>query len=68
MTIILSGEQVAVEKFFEIRKVDAVILQVNAALPLVPGIHALNVNAKRIGFKRGTSRRAICSREAIHAD
>jgi hypothetical protein len=48
---VLSGEQVAVEKPFEIRKVDTVILQVHAALPLVPGIHTLNVNAKRICFK-----------------
>jgi hypothetical protein len=51
MTLVLSGEQIAVEKPFEIRKADAVILQVDAALPLVPGIHAINVYAKRICFK-----------------
>jgi hypothetical protein len=45
MTPILSGEQIAVKKPFEIRKVDAVILQVSAALPSVPGY------SKRICFK-----------------
>ena len=51
VTLVLSGEQIAVKKPFEIRKVDAVMLQVDAALPFVPGNHAINVYAIRICFK-----------------
>lgn len=45
MSLILSGEQVAVEKSFQLREIDAVIFDIRATLPLVPCVHANTVYA-----------------------
>jgi hypothetical protein len=39
VSFVLSSEQVAIEKPFQIRKVNSVYLDIRATLPLIPGVH-----------------------------